>query len=112
MKYVKMVLECLKSADLFLNVTKFEFHITKVLYLRFIINTHSVKIDPAKIKIILKWLQPTCLKNMQNFLGFANFYWRFIYFYFMLIMLLINLTKKIFLGTKRMIYNKFLINYD
>ena len=92
--HVKIISERLKSASLFLNVTKCEFHITKVSYLGFIISTHSVKMDLAKIKTILEWLQPTCLKDMQSFLGFANFYRRFIYSYSTLVMPLVNLTKK------------------
>ena len=93
-RHIKIILERLRSAGFFLDITKYEFHITEVLYLRFIISTHSVKIDPAKIKTILKWPQPTCLKDMQSFLGFANFYRRFIYSYSTLLMPLVNLTKK------------------
>lgn len=74
MGYVKIVLEHLRSAGLFLDMTKCEFHITKVPYLRFIISTYSIKMNLAKIKTILEWLQPTYLKNVQSFLGFANFY--------------------------------------
>lgn len=93
-KHVKIVLECLKSTSLFLDMTKYEFHITKVLYLEFIISTYSVKMDLAKIKIILEWTQPICWKDVQSFLGFANFYQCFIFFYSTLIMPLVNFTKK------------------
>lgn len=53
-QFIKIILKCLKSAGLFLDMRKSEFHITKVLYLEFIISIHSVKIDPAKIKTIIK----------------------------------------------------------
>lgn len=39
---------------LFLNLIKSEFNYIKILYLGFIINTYSIKIDFAKIKTILK----------------------------------------------------------
>lgn len=87
-------MERLRSAGLFLDVTKCEFHITEIPYLGFIISTHGVKMDPAKIKTILEWPQHACLKDVQSFLGFANFYRRFIYSYSTLVMPLVNLTKK------------------
>ena len=34
--------------------------------------------DPAKVKTIRDWLPPPSLKDLQKFLGFANFYRRFI----------------------------------
>lgn len=55
-------------------MTKFEFHITEVLYLGFIISTWGIKMDPAKIKSIIQWSQPFCLKDVYSFLGFTNFY--------------------------------------
>lgn len=54
-EYFKIILQCLKSASLFLNMIKYEFYITKVTYLGFIISTCDIKIDQAKIKTILKW---------------------------------------------------------
>ena len=93
-RHVKIILERLRSTSLFLNLTKCEFHITEVLYLGFIINTYGIKIDSAKIKTILEWLQPACLKDVQSFFGFANFCWHFIYSYLMLVMRLVNLSKK------------------
>ena len=35
--------------------------------------------DPKKICIIIKWQAPTYIKNVQAFLSFTNFYWKFIY---------------------------------
>lgn len=47
--HIKIILEYLKIARLFLNMTKDKFYIIKILYLGFIINTHSIKIDLTKI---------------------------------------------------------------
>lgn len=44
-RHLKIILDCLKSARLYLNVTKYEIHITKVLYLGFIISTHNIKMN-------------------------------------------------------------------
>ena len=42
------------KVQVFINIKKCEFHIIKVLYLRFIISIYSFKMDLAKIKIILE----------------------------------------------------------
>ena len=34
--------------------------------------------DPVKTKVIAEWPKPTKLKELQQFLGFCNFYYRFI----------------------------------
>lgn len=34
--------------------------------------------DPQKVKAILEWPAPSDKKGIQRFVGFANFYWRFV----------------------------------
>ena len=53
----------------------------KILYLELIIIIKEVKIDSAKVSIIVKWLTLMNIKNIQSFLNFTNFYQRFIYSY-------------------------------
>ena len=50
--------------------------------------------DTTKIEIIIKWEAPKTLKKVQRFLGFANFYRKFINKKFQLVMPLTNLMKK------------------
>lgn len=38
----------------------------------------QVQMDPAKVSAVTEWPAPTNLKQLQRFLGFANFYRRFI----------------------------------
>ena len=38
----------------------------------------QIKTDPAKVKAVAEWPTPTSRKQLQRFLGFANFYRRFI----------------------------------
>ena len=53
----------------------------------------GLKIDPKKVNIIIEWKTPRCIKDVQSFLGFANFYRRFIKGYSKIAALLVNLTK-------------------
>src|SRR5258707_9031722 len=34
--------------------------------------------DPTKVCRVMEWLTPTKVKEVQSFLGFVNFYWKFI----------------------------------
>ena len=47
-------------------------------YLRVIISHNSIEIDPIKVAGVADWLAPTNKKEVQSFLGFTNFYRRFI----------------------------------
>ncbi|KAI0994244.1 hypothetical protein K3495_g13938 [Podosphaera aphanis] len=81
-RYVNLVLEKLQKAGLGLDIDKCEFSVKKTKYLGFIISAEgpksSVRMDPAKVKAISEWEPPTSIKGLRSFLGFANFYRRFI----------------------------------
>src|SRR6195952_1092479 len=59
-----------------------------------IISTYGVKMDPKKFTAITGWETPINVKDVQAFLGFANFYRRFIKGFSRLVTPLVNLTKK------------------
>ena len=72
------VLRRLQDNDLFLKPTKCEFYKTKVEYLGMIIEEGKISMDPGKLKGIQDWPTPTTVKQVRRFLGFGNFYRRFI----------------------------------
>ena len=76
-----------------MDINKCDFYIKEVKYLGLIITTEGLKMDPKKIKIIIDWKIPCCIKDVQAFLNFANFYRRFIRGYLKIVALLMNLTK-------------------
>lgn len=55
---------------------------------------NGVRVDPEKIAIIRDWPQPTSVKGVQSFLGFCNFYRKFIEGYSRIAKPLHGLTKK------------------
>ena len=77
-KNMKKVLARLQKNDLFLKPTKCEFNKTKVEYLGMIIEEGKISMDPGKLRGIRDWPPPTTLKQVRGFLGFGNFYRRFI----------------------------------
>ena len=84
----------MKQAGLYLDINKCQFHVQEVKYLGLIITTEGLKMDPKKINTILNWKVPRCVKDVQAFLGFANFYRRFIHGYSKIAAPLSNLTRK------------------
>ena len=76
--HVKYVLRCLRQAGLKLKPEKCEFNKPEVEFLRYIIGINGIKMDPNKITAIQDWPQPTTVKEVQAFLGFANFNRQFI----------------------------------
>ena len=93
-EHVNKVLLKLKKAGLYLNIDKCEFHVTTIKYLGLIITTEGIQMDPDKIKAILEWEIPKTIKDVQAFLGFANFYRRFIHKYSSLAQPLTALTRQ------------------
>ena len=92
--HVKRVLQKLREAGLQADITKSIFHIKEILYLELIIITEEVKMNLIKVSIIIKWLTLINVKDIQSFLSFTNFYWRFIYDYSKLASPLTHLIKK------------------
>ena len=92
---VKQILEALTKAGLQVKPQKCEFHTNNVEYLGFIITTEGLRMDPAKIITIIEWPIPKKLRDVRSFLGFGNFYRRFIQDYSYVARPLTQLTKKV-----------------
>ena len=73
-EHVKKVLQKLKEYKLYLQASKCEFYTKETKYLGFIILIKSVKINLKKIQTIQEQLTSKIVKDVQFFLGFANFY--------------------------------------
>ena len=88
------VLQCLCTHDLYLQPEKCKFTQDQVEYLGLIIHQGKISIDPVKVYTITKWPTPHHLCDLHRFLGFANFYHRFIQDFAKLAQPLNNFTKK------------------
>ena len=88
------VLQCMKELSLPLKLEKCHFNLPEVEYLGMVIRKNTIEMDPVKVKGIKEWPVPMKVKDVHFFLGFANFYHRFILDYSWLARPLIDLTKK------------------
>lgn len=63
---------------LFMKVEKSEIHRDTIMFLGYVISQKGVEVDESKVEAVTNWPKPTTVKELQRFLGFANFYRRFI----------------------------------
>ena len=77
-RHVKEVLQCLRKYGLFASLAKCSFHQTQVEFLGFVLGPDGLQMDDSKVQVIHNWPRPRRLKDVQAFLGFANFYRCFI----------------------------------
>jgi len=75
---IKKVLQILEENKLYLKAEKCEFEKEKIEYLGLIISQGKIEMDPVKVEGVSKWPEPENVKDVQSFLGFVNFYRRFI----------------------------------
>ena len=92
-EHVRKILKRLKKINLFLNIDKCEFFVISVKYLDLIIIIDDIKMNSQKIETIVNWKSLKCVKDVQTFLDFVNFYRKFIFDYSRLATSLSKLTK-------------------
>ena len=63
-------------------------------FVGYMVSKEGIGMDPSKVAAILDWPTPKYLKEVQSFLGFANFYRKFILHYSSLTTPLTSLTRK------------------
>jgi len=75
---VKEVLKRLEENDLFVKPEKCKWKVRKVEFLGVIISPKGVEMQKEKMERVLNWPVPRNVKEVQKFLGLANYYRRFI----------------------------------
>lgn len=77
-EHVRNVLRRLRDAELQVKLEKCQFHVQKVEFLGYVISPDGISMDPAKVEAIVSWPTPKSVRDIQVFIGFANFYRRFV----------------------------------
>ena len=73
-KHVKEVLKRLRENWLYASPTKCVFHQDRIEFLGFVLGVDGLRMDELKTQTIQNWLMSHWVKDVQSFLGFANFY--------------------------------------
>ena len=71
-------LKIVEKHNLCFKQSKCDFNMKKIPILGVIVGKGQVKMEQEKIKAAKEWKTPTRVKDMESFLGFANFYQHFI----------------------------------
>ncbi|GJU58877.1 putative reverse transcriptase domain-containing protein [Tanacetum coccineum] len=77
-EHLKVILELLKKEKLYAKFSKCKFWIPKVQFLRHVIDSRGIHVDPAKIESIKDWASPKTPTEIRQFLGLVGYYRRFI----------------------------------
>ena len=93
-QHVREVLQRLRNNSLFGKLEKSNFHNSSAVFLGYIVSSNGIKMDPEKVEAVLSWPTPKCVKDIQSFIGFANFYHRFIKDFSKIVTPLTQLTKQ------------------
>ena len=75
---VRWVLDLLRKNGLFANLKKCRFHQDEVRFLGYVVSAQGVQMEDEGIEVVRNWPEPKSIRDIQVFLGFANFYQRFI----------------------------------
>ena len=63
---------------MYANLKKCCFHKDEICFLHFVVSAQGIRIEDKKIEAVRNWPEPKSVKDIQVFLGFANFYCCFI----------------------------------
>lgn len=75
---LKLVFDRFREAGLKLHLKKCKFGKKEVTFLGHVISAGGIAVDPTKTDKIATWPEPQCQRDVQQFLGLANYYRRFI----------------------------------
>ena len=88
------VIRRLEENDLYVKLEKCKWKVRKVGFLGVVIGPKGIKIEEEKVKGVLEWPTPKCVKDIQKFLGLANYYHRLIERFASIARLLHDMVKK------------------
>ena len=72
------IIKRLEENDLYVKLEKCKWKVWEVGFLGVVIGLGGIKMEKEKVKGVLDWLTPKCVKDVRKFLGLANYYRRFI----------------------------------
>lgn len=75
---VKKVLKILQNNNLIVSLPKCEFDVGQLEFLGLMVSSEGLSMCEAKVDAVRDWERPVTAKSMGRFLGFCNFYRRFI----------------------------------
>ena len=91
---VEEVIRRLEENNLYVKPEKCKWKVREVDFLGVVIGPGGIKMEKEKVKGVLEWPMPKCIKDIQKFLGLVNYYRWFIEGFAAVARPLHNLVKK------------------
>ena len=76
--HVKVVFKHLTAKNWHVKEKKCALFSPEVEFLGHVVSAAGVKVAVDKVDTVASWATPTCVREVQGFLGLANFYRRFV----------------------------------
>ena len=77
-QHLKIVLQTLREKKLYAKLRKYDFWLKEVSFLGHIVSAEGIRVDPAKIEIVVNWKPPRSVTEVRSFLGLARYYRRLV----------------------------------
>ena len=91
---VAEIIKRLEKNNLYVKHKKYKWKVREVGFLGVVIRLEGIKMEEKKVKGVLEWLTPKCVKDVQKFLGLVNYYHQFIKGFASIVRPLHNFVKK------------------
>ena len=92
--HLRVVLETLRKEQLYVIMSKCEFWLKEVSFLKHIVSKEGIRVDPRKKEVILEWKPLRSVTKVRCFLGLAGYYKRFVKGFSMTMTLMTRLLQK------------------
>ena len=74
MKVIRWVLDHLWKNSFYAKLKKCWFHQYEVCFLGYVVSAQKIRMEDKQIKAVSNWPKPKSVRDIQVFIGFANFY--------------------------------------
>ena len=71
---VAEVVKRMEENNLYVKLEKYKWKVKEVEFLGVVIGPEGIKMEKVKVKGVLEWPTPKCVKDVQKFLGLVNYY--------------------------------------